>query len=275
MSKKLSFSQSFASNPKSEYWSVENKISPHCVPKRSNKKYKFDCPICHHTFEKSLNNNTFCPYCAHIRICDDNNCEFCFIMSFASISKSQYWSDENEISPRDVFKSSSKKYKFDCDICDHTFEMSLCHVTNGHFCPYCSNQKLCGDIYCESCTYKSFITHPKYKNWSNENTLSPIEVFKSSMTKYKFDCDICNHTFEIAPHHIIENKFCSYCASRRMCQDPQCNFCLQKSFASHPRSEFWSEQNEVSPRDVFKYSCKKYKFDCPNCDRSLKRYLNV
>ena len=45
--------------------------------------------------------------------------------SFASHSKAIYWSDKNgDIKPRNVFKSTVKKYLFDCNHCHHTFEVS-------------------------------------------------------------------------------------------------------------------------------------------------------
>ena len=34
--------------------------------------------------------------------------------SFASHEKAQYWSDKNELKPKQVMKGSHKKYIFDC-----------------------------------------------------------------------------------------------------------------------------------------------------------------
>jgi len=41
---------------------------------------------------------------------------------------------------------------------------------------------------------------------------------------------------------------------------------FERSFASHPKSKYWSDKNDVLPRNVFKSARKKYKFNCPNCD---------
>ena len=134
--KKIPFERSFTSHPKSKYWSEENEIVPRNVFKSSGKKYKFDCDKCNHEFEISLsvvNGGTFCPYCANHRLCK-NDCTICEEKSFASHPKSKYWSDKNDILPRNVFKSANKKYKFNCPNCDEIYEANLFTVSNGTWC---------------------------------------------------------------------------------------------------------------------------------------------
>ena len=49
------------------------------------------------------------------------------------------------------------------------------------------------------------------------------------------------------------------CNSKRLCANEECQTCFEKSFASHEKSEFWSEKNgDVKPRQVFKSANKKY-----------------
>ena len=73
--------------------------------------------------------------------------------SFASHEKAEYWHPINngEIMPRNVFKSSGKKYWFNCNKCNHDFESGLDHISGGRWCPYCSNKILCNDKNCEMC----------------------------------------------------------------------------------------------------------------------------
>jgi len=200
--KNIPVARSFASHLMSKYWSNENKLKPTEVYKKTSKKYKFDCPVCFHTFEAALNHiasGSGCGYCASKYLCNDDSCTFCHEKSFAAHIRSKYWCDENEISPRDVFKSSHKKYKFNCDNCDHIYEISLDNVTNrNRSCPFCSNptQKLCLDEKCEFCHNNSFSSHPKSKYWSSENNVSPRQVAKGSTKKYKFDCPYCNQIYE-------------------------------------------------------------------------------
>jgi very-short-patch-repair endonuclease len=63
----------------------------------------------------------------------------CYNTSFASIERSQFLQDKT-INPRMFFKSTNKKYKFECDKCNNSFESRLSTVTNGVWCPLCYNK---------------------------------------------------------------------------------------------------------------------------------------
>ena len=89
-----------------------------------------------------------------------------FNKSFASHNKSIYWSKDNKLNPKDVYKGSTKKYKFDCN-CGHSFVTSLNSITSQNtWCPYCVNRKLCGNKKCKDCFNKSFANHPKSILWN-------------------------------------------------------------------------------------------------------------
>lgn len=47
---------SFASHPKSKFWSTKNKLIPRNVSKNSHKSFLFNCNICVHEFEIKLEN---------------------------------------------------------------------------------------------------------------------------------------------------------------------------------------------------------------------------
>lgn len=57
---------------------------------------------------------------------------------------------------------------------------------------------------------------------------------------------------------------------RKLCIEENCNKCFEKSFASHPRSQFWSSKNEKNPREIFKNSGKKHLFNCDKCNHEFK-----
>lgn len=69
------------------------------------------------------------------------------------------------------------------------------------------------------------------------------------------------------------------CNSKRLCDKEDCEICFNNSFASHEKSEFWSDKNidnngnKISPRQVFKKSNKKYLFNC-HCGHELMITLN-
>jgi very-short-patch-repair endonuclease len=199
------------------------------------------------------------------KLCDKADCQICFEKSFASHEKSKYWSDKNELTPRQVFKVSGKKYWLNCE-CGHEFEASLANVTrNNKLCKYCSNPslELCNKEDCQSCFEKSFASHEKSKYWSDKNKLKSRQVFKVSGKKYWFSCDKCNHDFESSLANITKQKrWCSYCRNQKLCNNYDCQYCFKKSFASYEKSKYWSDKNELTPRQVFKSSGKKYWFNC-------------
>jgi len=120
---------------------------------------------------------------------------------------------------------------------------------------------------------RSFASHEKSKYWSKKNIKTPRDVFKSSNSKYSFDCDICKHPFDNALHVIVYGSWCPYCSNKKLCKKNECIKCFNNSFASHEKSKYWSDKNEKKPRDVFKSSNSKYSFKCPDCDNSFDSTL--
>lgn len=211
------------------------------------------------------------------KLCDKQDCKICFERSFASHHRAEFWSDKNKEKPRDICRSSAKKFLFDCDKCSHTFEKRLDGIAQqSGWCPYCCNQKLCENEYCKMCFNNSFISHHKAKFWSDKNIKSPREVFKNSNKKFWFKCQECSHDFDIALNSINGRlSWCSYCSKppKRLCDDENCNHCFDNSFASHPKAEFWSDKNKEKPRNVFKGSENKFWFRCQECGHDFETKL--
>lgn len=147
------FERSFASHHLSCYWSGKNgSLKPRQVFKYSHKTIFFDCDKCTHTFSTKLSHitkdNSWCPYCADMRLCEDKTCKICFDKSFSSVEQSKYWSKENgNITPRDVFKRSPLKRKFTCNFCNNIYENSLNNITaHGQWCN-CTKNKTEAKLY--------------------------------------------------------------------------------------------------------------------------------
>lgn len=194
--------------------------------------------------------------------------------SFATHSKSKFWSNRNEGKPEDYALNSHQKCWFDCD-CGHPFEICLKNINLlNRWCSYCSNKKLCGK--CDSCFNKSFASHPKSIHWSRKNTIEPNLVFKSSHKEYLFDCE-CGHEFIASPKTITyNNSWCPYCSNppKKLCIDIQnCLSCKNKTFASVERSKNWSIKNKKKPIEVFKSSAEVFIFDCDKCNNEFKSKL--
>ena len=135
--------KSFASHSKSIYWHSDNIYKPEEVLKGSEKKFYFNCEKCPHklyiSLKKISSQGRWCSYCSHQKLCKDTNCNMCYNNSFASIERSKYLTDKT-INPRTLFKSTNKKYKFDCDKCNEMFDSPLSAVTNSIWCPFCVNK---------------------------------------------------------------------------------------------------------------------------------------
>jgi very-short-patch-repair endonuclease len=205
----------FSEHPKATFWSSRNLIKPCEVALNSHKKYWFDCG-CGHQFDIQLNNinilNRWCPYCSNKKLCGFlNNCKSCFDKSFASVNYSKNFSKVNKEIPEEIFKNSHKKYLFDCD-CGHSFEQLISHISRGNTCPYCHNKKICTTtLNCLSCYKKTFAFIERSKYWSSKNKLQPDEVFKSTSSKFWFDCDKCGNEFESKLCHITDGSWCPKC----------------------------------------------------------------
>jgi len=141
---KSCFEKSCASHEMNKAWSTENKIQPRQVFLQSNKKVKFNCLNCLHTYENTPNHyyhrDGSCPYCANKYLCENEECKSCFQKSFASHPQIHCWSKKNTISPRTLFKGSEISGIFDCDLCHSEFKSKLYNVLTGYWCPYCKKK---------------------------------------------------------------------------------------------------------------------------------------
>ncbi|SIP85904.1 Restriction endonuclease [Pacmanvirus A23] len=276
------FNKSFASCNRAQFWSNKNQKNSRQVFKYTAKKYWFNCDKCNHEFEAKPDminrQNNWCTYCGDKQLCTDEDCIDCFDRSFASTDRVHCWSNKNILPARQIFKNTAKKYWFNCDNCNHEFESKPNNiVSKGDWCPYCCvpSKKICHDEDCINCFNKSFASCDKSKYWSNTNILPPRHVFKSSDSKYRFDCDICNHQFEIQLNCITnQESWCPYCSGKQLCQDDKCVNCFNRSFASHPKAIYWSDKNAVNPESVSKYSHCKYWFNCDNCKHEFESVIS-
>ena len=257
-------------------WSKKNNLSPREVTKASNEKYYFNCTICNHEYDRQVSNalkNESCSYCAHKLLCSDLECEMCYNNSFASHQKSKLWSQSNKGKPRDYFMNSNQVFTFDCDVCFHIYDMDLRNVCAGNECGYCYGNNLCSNEHCKICKEKSFANHPNAAYWSKKNINTARQVHKQSNKTALFDCIKCKHHYETTISYIVYNSNCPYCAHCCLCDDENCDFCYNNSFASIEKSKYWSDKNELKPRNYFKSSHIKFLFNCPDCNNIYKAQL--
>jgi very-short-patch-repair endonuclease len=178
---------------------------------------------------------------------------------------STIWSPKNSILPRNVIKGSDAKYLFDCDVCHHEITMSLRKIIAGHGCSFCAKKLLCDNKDCQWCFKNSFASSEKAKFWSSKNTLQPRSIMNGSNEQFWFNCETCKHEFQMKLRYVKQGCWCQICAGKVRCIDENCKYCFNKSFASHPKSKYWSKKNNISPRFVAGHAAVKYCFDCDVC----------
>jgi len=230
------FKNSFSSHEKSKYL-VD--VDPRTVFRGSDDKFDFMCE-CGHAFPASLMNvinGKWCPYCSHNKLCEYSDCEQCFKNSFASHEKSKYIL---HVDPRTVIKFCGEKHEFICE-CGHAFSSTLNNISNGHWCPYCTNQKLCELPGCEQCFTNSFASHEKSKYLVD---VDPRTVFKFCNKKFDFTCE-CGHAFSSVVANVAKGSWCPHCKHKT--EDILCTF-LERQYSN--------VQRQFSPD-----WCKRKRFD--------------
>lgn len=268
------YTKSFASSDKAQFWSAYNTISPRNISKGSKKRFWFDCDQCGHSFETQLGSITgmgsWCPYCAIPSkvVCGDDGCDVCHKRSFASCERAEFWSNQNELKPRNVLLNSNKKYWFTCNKCSHEFEGKLDDVKKGQWCPFCAGKRMC-DENCDICTTRSFASHPRSEFWASWNDVLPRDVLLNSHEKYWFICYECDHYFDMSLDRISRGDWCPFCSHTTLCSVDDCSWCHTHSFSSSDRKASWSPTNVVAARDVAKSSNKKFWFICSECNHEF------
>lgn len=263
----------FSTHETSKQWNYElnGDIKPENVGRGSKLKYWFNClnEKCGHVFEKQVYSLVFgggCPYCCNFssKLCDDEDCDWCWKRSFASSKYVDRWSSSNTLTPRQVIKTSTAYHWFYCKVCEHDFQAILRNVSIGKFCAFCYGVQLCSEKHCDWCKKNSFESSDKAKYWSKKNIgVTPRDVFRGKQEKFWFDCP-CGHEVLLSLEGIYKGYWCHFCCNKstKLCKNPDCVMCFEKSFASRPESKFLSPENTFNPRDVYAGSMTKAKFIC-------------
>lgn len=198
------------------------------------------------------------------KLCEGRKkCKFCFGRCFASCEKSKYLA-EGQGNPFLIAKHSHKILSFVCPTCKHGFEMRVNDVSNGQWCPHCSNKKLCETPECEICFEKSFASHAKAKCWSDRNKKTARQTFLHSRDRVWVDCDECVHEFKMMVNSVSNGQWCPYCSNppQKLCDSSECEMCFRNSFASHAKAKCWSAKNKKTTRQTFLRSNNDVWFKC-------------
>jgi very-short-patch-repair endonuclease len=165
---------------------------------------------------------------------------------------------------------------FDCADCGHAAAISPNNIKNGKWCVHCSTvPKLCGKKDCNWCFNKSFASHPQAFRWSKKNELDAWQIGMHSNKKFWFYCKECKHRYMSTVNNVANGNGCPYCSiTTRLCGEEDCKHCFDNSFASTPKSQYWSDKNVLKPWQVAGCSNKKFFLDCPDCGTCFLSSLN-
>jgi very-short-patch-repair endonuclease len=154
-----------------------------------------------------------CPYCSQPpkKLCDNYKCDHCYEKSFLSHEKAEFWSEKNTQTQREVFKSSNKKYIFNCGKCQYEFIMTPKHINcDNQWCPNCKNK-----------------TEQKFKQWLDTNNYKHVKESKfdwcKSINNYflPFDFEVIEYKLiiEVDGHQHIKNVSNWSCYRKRQADD--------------------------------------------------------
>jgi very-short-patch-repair endonuclease len=250
-----------------DIWSDNNNQECEYVALQSHKKFIFNCDICSHEYYQRLDSKTNqglgCPYCSNRKRCGD--CELC--LKNSCFRYKDTWSDKNNQDCEKIALSCNKKFIFNCDICNHEYEQSPASKSSmGRGCPYCSNQKRCGE--CERCLENSC---DRYKDiWSDKNNQECEYVALSSSKKFIFNCLKCIHEYEQSPANKSKGVGCPYCDNKSRCGD--CELCLKNSCFRY--KDIWSDKNKDNCEKIAVSNGAKYFFNCLDCSHEYEQSPN-
>ena len=219
--------------------------------------------------------------CDHMRV--DGKCESCIPWSFAG-----FWYDRvrclvEPAHPETLSLHTDIIARFRCDVCSHEFNMRVDHVTRQtrpHWCPYCTNQKLCGKPECTHCMVRSLAS------WSDTRKLACVimpadtlhTVALHSCKIIRFRCDKCPHEFDSMLYNITDPRksvWCPYCAGKKLCGKLECNDCWIRSLAS------WSDTKKLACvimssdmlHTVALHSGRVVRFRCDRCSHEFETQI--
>lgn len=214
-------------------------IDPTKLGIQSGKQLTLKCPDCKHVFPGKPHGLKNCRFCVHQELCDNDDCEMCFGNSLAS-----------------RHFAGVEKYK----------EFKRLYASGAEYVSVAA-------LFLPTCAIYDF----------RNNTVSCRSVFKSSSNpNVLFICRECDHGFPNRPYKIaslIDCPFCSPANAKMLCpKEKECSKCFAKSFASHPKAEFWDysegKNGGKTPHDVFIAGHHLADFVCGECAHPFQASCN-
>lgn len=133
-----------------------------------------------------------CPQCARVIRAQKN-----------SRSNEEFLYELHSINPnivaQDVYAGNQRIIKFQCAICNYTWNTSPSSVLSGHGCPRCAKNG----------TYSQQEFKEKVKSINPE--IEAVGNYKRANIPMEFKCKICGHKWNSRPNNILSGKGCPNC----------------------------------------------------------------
>lgn len=122
------------------------------------------------------------------------------------------------------------------------------------------NKRFCKNESCMVCFNKSVASFPLSAHIVNTNA-NLRHVSKKGKFLFDWYCQVCDKIFlnQRIDCIFIKGYFCPYC-----------NINYDESFASHPKSIYWSDKNTLKPHQIYKQTHETYWFNCNVCKHEFK-----
>lgn len=199
-------------------------LTPNDVPKSGAINVWWLCPDCHESYKKQIaeRQKSGCPYCSGKRVCEWN----CLAIKLPDIAKMWHPTLNGDMTPNDVTCGSNKMAWWLCKNCNENYNASICNITYGYGCPYCSGQKVCN----WNCLATKHAEIAGQWHTIKNGKITPHDVVSGSRKKFWWKCSFCNKDIFIscgtATQRDKKYLICSKCNC--FCQEEQIRSIIER-----------------------------------------------
>lgn len=244
-------------------WEKNNELDifPDKISPVSDVKAWWKCKKCGNSWISSISNrvrlHSGCPYCSRKKAKKGFND---LQTTHPEIAKQWDYSKNGKYSPEDYVSGSFRKIWWLCDK-GHSWLATIASRTNGHGCPYCSNNKILvgyNDL---------FTLCPDLKDeWDYDKNpgLNPYNYTRGSEQKIWWKCSK-GHSWRARIAERGSGQGCPYCSNQKILEG------YNDLFTTCPnlKDEWDFEKNtDISPYKIAAGSSKKAWWKCKKCGNS-------
>ena len=216
-------------------YELNKNIKPDEVTTHTSTRVWWKCKKCGNSWKNSVanrSNGSGCPYCVNAKVAKGFNDLQTLYPEIAN--QWVYAVNDKSLTPSDVVPGSNKPVLWRCSTCKGIWRASVNRRTQGHGCPYCSNERVLTGFN-DLATKTPNIA----KEWDylRNNGESPSNVLNASNHYYWWKCSECGHEWRAqVSSRTCQHTGCPECAKRKAGQSLK-----KKVYQYSPQGEFIRE----------------------------------